>query len=217
MVKSDLYLKPQLPPSAQGIWRRTGKARYALLGAINCVKGESVTSGWESPVPWPLVISGQMCEELSKLLTHPGSCKPEGICGAVPMCAEGLIPPSHHVWQNPALSLSCKVSKPTAWMNTVLKCWAVNQNTHHHAPRHPGPPAVYISSKQVHRRLHHRHPPHALSYQEQKTCWCVQMLFMDDSAAFGTIVAFKLHYEDILGPERPPSLTGRQRLPDPGV
>lgn len=25
--------------------------RYALLGAINSVKGESVTSGWESPVP----------------------------------------------------------------------------------------------------------------------------------------------------------------------
>lgn len=178
MVKSDLYLKPQLPPSAQGIWRRTGKARYALLGAIN-----RVTSGWEIPVPWPLVISGQMCEGLSKRITHTGLANLRA-SGGVPMCAEGLIPPSHHVWQNPALSLSREVSKPTAWMNTVLKCWAVNQNSHHHAPRHPGPPAVYISSKQVHRRLHHRHPPHALSYQEQKkTCWCVQTLFMDDSAA----------------------------------
>lgn len=34
------------------------------------------------------------------------------------------------------------------------------------------------------------------------------LLFTDDSAAFGTIVAFKVHYEDILGPEQPPPLTG---------
>lgn len=91
--------------------------------------------------------------------------------------------------------------KPTAWMNTVQKhqppsSRAVEQlikTFNHHARRHSGPPAVYIPSKQVHRQHHHRHPPHALSYQEQKkTCWSVWMLFTDYSAAFSATVAFKL-------------------------
>lgn len=126
MVKSDLYLKPQLPPSARGIWRRTGKARYALLGAINSVTRERVTSGWESPVPWPLIITGQICEEFSKLLTHTGHANLRASVVAYPCVRKGLS--LHPTMSDKILLCPCPVKLASPLPEWIL-CWSVEQLT----------------------------------------------------------------------------------------